>query len=431
MKLLSSEPNPASIASSNSPPRKRTRDLPNMFDCHCCGRHADRDSPKDRPQVLESVWRIVLLCKKCRKAIQSGETCSYCFQATGTSGDLCECTVCGRKIHKDCVRCNGDHSPWRYSGAELDRYGVCVDCWVPNSLKNSSRVCRRSSNERRLKSRTVNKHLSKVEKNAQCSRQASKKNEETENLADLENSELDSLGQNNKNFNSNSATIETASQVNQLQGTMNSLLNCVSKTRGSNNLENEKSGSGVKKFEACANNSNIEFDGFGIEVLSCSHKQKKACLVNGSGDVFDGSSNVRRLNVGLLSYEQDREQKKWPLNDERAGDSEGSRRRSNTDVFELCEMFTDSDRFRKGLVYKRDGRRKKWQLDEGSSVALSRFGRELLCYKRTRFRKATCQVNGSIGVYNLNSGEGLRSEWLTYKRDKSRNKWISAGAQSV
>ncbi|KAL1557805.1 hypothetical protein AAHA92_08345 [Salvia divinorum] len=148
-KLLITDLKPKSVPSSASSssatstppaPEKRTRDQPNMSDCHCCGRRINQSNPKDRLQPIDSVWRIVLLCRKCSRGVSSGHTCPYCFQATGNSGDLCTCRACQRKIHNDCVRDYGKCTPWCYLGAGFEGFRVCVDCWVPELLKNSFQV---------------------------------------------------------------------------------------------------------------------------------------------------------------------------------------------------------------------------------------------------------------------------------------------------
>ncbi|KAL7125104.1 hypothetical protein ABFS83_14G093300 [Erythranthe nasuta] len=146
-------PNSASSSSTNNapPPEKRTRDQPNLSDCHCCGRRINHTNPNDRLQPMNSFWRIVLLCRKCRKKVQNGKTCPYCFRETGNPGDLFKCTVCGGKIHKDCVRDYENCRPWCYLGAGLDGFRVCVDCWVPDLLKNSTTVSGRSENKGGLK----------------------------------------------------------------------------------------------------------------------------------------------------------------------------------------------------------------------------------------------------------------------------------------
>ncbi|GFP87091.1 hypothetical protein PHJA_000852900 [Phtheirospermum japonicum] len=143
-------PNSASSSSTTTvppPPEKKTRDQPNLSDCHCCGGRINSTNPKDRLQPLDSVWRVVLLCRDCRRNIRSGQTCPYCFRGTENSGDFLTCSVCERKIHRDCVRNYGNCTPWCYLGVGSEGFRVCVDCWVPELLKNSIRVSGRSENK--------------------------------------------------------------------------------------------------------------------------------------------------------------------------------------------------------------------------------------------------------------------------------------------
>ncbi|KAL7235878.1 hypothetical protein ACSBR1_019208 [Camellia fascicularis] len=155
-KRLLSNPNPkqcsassdSSLSSNSSSERfqKKTRDLPNFSDCHCCGLHIHTSNPKNKLQTLDSVWRIVLLCKKCIERVESAELCSYCFSKADS--DCYRCQDCERCIHRECV------AKYRWSSyccLELG-FSVCVDCWVPKLLANSNRVYKRRNNSRVSKS---------------------------------------------------------------------------------------------------------------------------------------------------------------------------------------------------------------------------------------------------------------------------------------
>ncbi|XP_051145054.1 uncharacterized protein LOC127260988 [Andrographis paniculata] len=139
-KLLFTDPNPKSKPNSAALPPTRVQGQPNLSDCHGCGYQINHANPKDRLQLLDSIWRIVLLCRECRKAIRFGHKCPYCFRETVNSGNLFHCDNCARKIHDDCVRDCGNCTPWRGMGAQLEEPRVCVDCWVPELLKKSFRV---------------------------------------------------------------------------------------------------------------------------------------------------------------------------------------------------------------------------------------------------------------------------------------------------
>ncbi|XP_059648097.1 uncharacterized protein LOC132294308 [Cornus florida] len=158
-KRLLIDPNPnhcstassASVLSSDASSDRfcrKTRDLPNLSDCHSCGLRINNTDPKDKLQTLDSVWRIVLLCKKCIKRVQSAELCSYCFSETSAAEENCfRCRDCVRRVHKSCVleyRCS---APWSYCCVESG-FSVCIDCWVPQLLSNSHRVYKRKSNKK-------------------------------------------------------------------------------------------------------------------------------------------------------------------------------------------------------------------------------------------------------------------------------------------
>lgn len=118
---------------------KKTRDSPNLSNCHGCGIRINYSNPKERLQTLDSVWRIVLLCKKCFKRVESGEVCSYCFNGMCEGGSF-RCSGCKRCVHKDCVVKFGRIPPWSYCCTSESRSRVCIDCWVPKLLVKSTRV---------------------------------------------------------------------------------------------------------------------------------------------------------------------------------------------------------------------------------------------------------------------------------------------------
>lgn len=116
-----------------------------MSDCHGCRVRINHTDPDDRLQTLDSVWRIVLLCKKCIRRVNSGQTCTYCFQNTDDS-DCSKCRSCKRRVHKDCVSRYGNSAPWSFSFSEegvKSGLFVCIDCWVPSFFRKSIGVCRK------------------------------------------------------------------------------------------------------------------------------------------------------------------------------------------------------------------------------------------------------------------------------------------------
>nr|XP_016496360.1 PREDICTED: uncharacterized protein LOC107815315 isoform X1 [Nicotiana tabacum] len=135
-------------------PKRVTRDLPNLSDCHGCRLRINHTDPSDRLQTLDSVWRIVLLCKKCIRSVNSGQTCPYCFNNTADS-DCFKCNSCKRHVHKDCVIRYGNSAPWSYSSRDEEQvveeeevgvksgFSVCIDCWVPTFFRKSIGVCKK------------------------------------------------------------------------------------------------------------------------------------------------------------------------------------------------------------------------------------------------------------------------------------------------
>lgn len=133
------------------PKNKKTRELPNLSDCHCCNRHINNTNPKDRLQTLTSEWRIVLLCKECLKRVESAQTCSYCLgdvltkvstSASAAAGidSTHQCPKCKRRIHQECVSRYSTTAPWSYLPDTCDhssnRFDLCIDCWVPKLIED-------------------------------------------------------------------------------------------------------------------------------------------------------------------------------------------------------------------------------------------------------------------------------------------------------
>ncbi|KAJ9538139.1 hypothetical protein OSB04_030872 [Centaurea solstitialis] len=152
-KRLLTDPNPkesfftespeSTVSSDSSSDRfeKKTRELPNLSDCHGCGMRINYTNPRERLQPLESMWRVVLLCKRCSKRVKSSELCPYCFTAVVDGEDCFDCRDCRHSIHRECV---AKHGPGL-------GFLVCVDCWVPDAVANSIRArkrkCRRKNRE--------------------------------------------------------------------------------------------------------------------------------------------------------------------------------------------------------------------------------------------------------------------------------------------
>ncbi|KAL9321429.1 hypothetical protein ACSQ67_013268 [Phaseolus vulgaris] len=146
MKLLESkkrteeQPESSENPSDSVPPNKKTRDLPNLTECHACGFKVDVCSGKNRLRTLYSEWRVVLLCKKCFVSVESSQICSYCF--SGMSLESYRCNQCQHSVHKTCFLKYKNAPPWSYASMGSE-FSVCVDCWIPKHLEISRRRKRR------------------------------------------------------------------------------------------------------------------------------------------------------------------------------------------------------------------------------------------------------------------------------------------------
>ncbi|KAK1414643.1 hypothetical protein QVD17_30392 [Tagetes erecta] len=125
----------STVSFDSSSDRKKTRELPNLSDCHSCGVRINYTNPRERLQPLDSIWRIVLLCKKCTKRVNSSVLCTYCFSAVVDENSCFKCRNCDHSVHKTCVAQYG-------SGLGLG-FSVCVDCWVPDAYAKSIRARKR------------------------------------------------------------------------------------------------------------------------------------------------------------------------------------------------------------------------------------------------------------------------------------------------
>ncbi|XP_027338659.1 uncharacterized protein LOC113852551 [Abrus precatorius] len=132
------------------PPQKKTRDLPNLTECHGCGFKVDVCTGKNRLRTLYSEWRVVLLCKNCFSSVESSQICSYCYSEM--SSESFRCVQCQHSVHKSCFLKYKHAAPWSYACLGSD-FSVCVDCWIPKPLA----ISRRRRKRKRVKSGVVEK----------------------------------------------------------------------------------------------------------------------------------------------------------------------------------------------------------------------------------------------------------------------------------
>ncbi|XP_057803258.1 uncharacterized protein LOC131018557 [Salvia miltiorrhiza] len=423
-KLLITDPKPkpgpssASSSSATSTPlpatEKRTRDQPNLSDCHCCGRRIIQSNPKDRLHPMDSVWRIVLLCRKCRRSVSSGQTCPYCFQATGSSGDLCTCRVCQRKIHEVCVRDYGKCTPWCYLGAGFEGFRVCVDCWVPELLKNSVQVLG-SENSGGLKEKGEGKDLlenaeqngkcgveKKVKKAVKAKDQVSRRGKEAIDEGDLVDGTCDLLAKNDKdslkagssNCSGETEVVDDAELAIQLHRVINSSPRILRGVPLENS--NDVGGSKIRKWK-------------GLSYKRCS--LGKRCNGDQKLDIcadsaVNGSSiGLSGLSLGLIPYRRDRKRKIWSIDNENTEISESTSSlqaalknlhsdeagvECSDEAWVGCSLTSGDDTSEDPSCENIE--------QSNSCTDGSRFGQDLITYKRSRFKKKVFQMNGLIGV---------------------------------
>ncbi|KAL9671415.1 hypothetical protein QQ045_008983 [Rhodiola kirilowii] len=115
------------------PLSKKTRDLPNLAECHSCGFRIDTSNGKDKLRTLNSEWRIVLLCRKCYKLCARGKLCTYCLEEVDGEERPFKCSDCSCTVHKVCVSKFGEFAPWSYFDWRCS--AVCLDCWLPSKVR--------------------------------------------------------------------------------------------------------------------------------------------------------------------------------------------------------------------------------------------------------------------------------------------------------
>ncbi|GER47167.1 DNAse I-like superfamily protein [Striga asiatica] len=330
--LTTVPPNSASYSSAAPPPppEKRTRDQPNYSNCHCCGHRINSTNPRDRLQPLNSVWRIVLLCRKCRRNVHSGQTCPYCFRGTGNSG------------------------------GGLERFSVCIDCWVPELLKNSVMICRRSENSGRSKE---NGKEHEAEKKVPPSRaKVGKKN--------VEDSE--SLETNNLSCGGTLEVVDDAKLAIQLHRAINS---SPRNLRGGDLAKNSSdldvscimNWSGVSYKRSHLGKNNIEDQKIG-RCANIAQNERMTWLGN-----IDYRFDSAEVSQGLKCYKRDKTRKIWKLTEDNAMAYEAISSPHDIGILE-ASISGDADRNR-----------------------VDRYGKELLSYRRCGSKRKLFQESG-IGV---------------------------------
>lgn len=324
--------------------------------------------------------------------------------------------MCERKIHKDCVKGYGNCTPWCYLGVGLEGFRDCVDCWVPELLKNSIRVFGRSENKGGLKDKGEAKDLlenvvqdgkceveKKVKRVAKPKEQVLRRAKGAMNAVDLADGASDLLAKKDRDSskagNSNcSGTIEVVDDAElaiQLHRVINSsprilrgksLVN--SSTLDALNIRDWK-GLCYKRYGLGKNCS--EDRKIGTCANSAENERMNKPVENDSSIDFSG------LSLGLLPYKRDRKRKIWQLNNENTVVSEST----SSQEAELKNLPSDDARTRCSMKSGADISEDSICVNTNQSNSCingDRFGPELVSYKRTRFKQKVCQVSGLVGV---------------------------------
>lgn len=99
---------------------------PDLYSCHRCGLRFPVNGGIDRFHILESQWRIVLLCYDCLDGVRTGKACSYCFLGFSELEEvILVCSICSCRVHRSCVPLH--HRNLWSSQLDTGKF-VCVDC---------------------------------------------------------------------------------------------------------------------------------------------------------------------------------------------------------------------------------------------------------------------------------------------------------------
>ncbi|XP_020573657.1 uncharacterized protein LOC110020041 isoform X1 [Phalaenopsis equestris] len=99
---------------------------PDLSSCHRCGLRFPISDTIDRFRILDSQWRIVILCYDCLDGVKSAKVCSYCFLGIPESDEgLLGCIACSCRVHRACVPLH--HRNLWHSQIDTDNF-ICVDC---------------------------------------------------------------------------------------------------------------------------------------------------------------------------------------------------------------------------------------------------------------------------------------------------------------
>ncbi|XP_075476414.1 uncharacterized protein LOC142517836 [Primulina tabacum] len=438
-KLLRTDPKPKPVAaplnsaSSSStttipPPEKRTRDQPNLSDCHCCGRRINHTNPKDRLQPLDSIWRIVLLCRKCRKKLNSGQACPYCFKETDHSGNLFRCCVCQRKIHKYCAGEYMTCAPFCYLGVDLG-FRVCVDCWVPDSLKNSIRTCGRSEDKDASKhdseakdssEKTVKDaygHVEKVKMAVNDKDQALKKATVAKNTANNGKHTLNFVRKKDRDEQKDASSdcsgkikvVGDAELAFRLHRAMNSSPRILRDKCQVNSCSGDLKNGNLMNVLTC---KRLVTGGDQSEDQSANSAEVER---NNWTDKKNLYSDANELAVGPLMYKREKKRKTWQ------------------EIRSIDSTLPEQMKFRLQLEDSGTGRPIKWNSDiweilvcvssdqSGPCININRFGQDPVVYQRTRFRQTACEGNGRVECSSFDNrratfeSQSHQSDYITHE----------------
>lgn len=362
------------------------------------------------------------------------------------SGDLCTCRVCNRNIHKDCVRDYGKFTPWCYLGAGFEGFRVCVDCWVPELLKNSVQVCGMSDtglkdkgevedslenveqNERREVDRKVKKAVKgKVLYSMRAKGPIGEGNLVDGASASLSKNNRDSMKDGDSNCSGETEVPDDSELAIQLHRVINSsprIWRC--KPLG-NSTDLEASDIRIWKGLSYKRSSGLgkrcsKFQELEISANSAVNGRTNETVENDSSNDFSG------LSSGLIPYRRDRKRNVWQLDNENTEVSEytsnqqAALKNLDSDGAGVgCSPKSGSDTS-ENSVHANVGR-------NSSCMEGGRFRQELISYKRNRFRKKESPLDGQTNV----SGDSSSSDnhEVAFKSDCYQSDYANHNTTSV
>lgn len=297
--------------------------------------------------------------------------------------------MCQRKIHKNCVRDYGNCTPWCYLGVGLEGFRVCVDCWVPESLKNSVRVPGRRELKGGLKDKGEAVDLiGNVFHNAKGGVEKKIKRVKAKvNVLRMANGDMNSV-----NFEDDGSDFSAEKDTNILKAGNSNSSDAVEVVDGAElaiQLHSVKNSSPrILRGKSLVNSSIGRWKGL---CYKRSRFRKIWCddrkLETGDDGVVNKGMNQHMENdpnIGLIPYKRDSRRKIWLLNNENVElenlhlhdprTSNSTKSGANTSAYSICDNTDqpNGDRLGPQLIMYRRNRFKTKESQMSITLAMSR-----------------------------------------------------------